>query len=89
MLYFISDGIDIKIGFTDRPIEERLAKLQTGNRNRLTVFATIANGTRATEADCHRNWAADRINLEWFNGSEAMRDRIRNLCDQRNSCEDF
>jgi hypothetical protein len=85
MVYFLSNGGSaIKIGFTDRTVQERISELQTGCPDPIECFATIPSGSEATEAAIHRNWHSDRIRGEWFNDSPAMRDRIRDLCDHWN-----
>jgi hypothetical protein len=84
MVYFITDGSKIKIGYTDGPLIDRIRDLQTGNPRTIETLATIPSGSMATESAIHRNWQSDRIRGEWFNDSPGMRERILNLCDHWN-----
>ena len=78
-VYYITDGERAKIGYTDRPISERLRELQTGNPQTLELVLCLKDGTFATEQAIHRNWQSDLIRGEWFRDSEALRDRFRDL----------
>jgi hypothetical protein len=67
MIYFIQDtrSLDIKIGYTSRPVMDRLAALQTGNAGKLEVIAVVP-GEQSDEAELHRRFAASRLHGEWF-----------------------
>lgn len=66
----------IKIGYTDGPVEQRLAALQTGNAARLVVLATRSGDH---EKALHDRFAAQRLGGEWF-GLSAL-DICRALAD--------
>jgi hypothetical protein len=82
-VYFISDGLTAKIGFTDRAVTDRLRELQTGNPRSLEIVGVIESGTMATESAIHRNWWADSVRGEWFKDSPALRDRFQRIQQQR------
>jgi len=70
-VYLIScgdvDGKKYKIGFTKKPIDQRLKQLKTGNHQELTV-ETIFESKWATkiEAQLHRNYGDRKVSGEWF-----------------------
>jgi hypothetical protein len=55
----------VKIGFTDRPMLERLEQLQSGNPRLLGVVAATFGG-RLYEAELHERFFEHRANGEWF-----------------------
>jgi hypothetical protein len=55
----------VKIGYTDRPMDVRLAGLQTGSPVRLRVLATHA-GDREMERRLHTMFRDWRLHGEWF-----------------------
>lgn len=67
MVYFIQDSVslDIKIGFTEGPVAERLAALQTGNPHRLVLLAERLGG-REEEKMLHTLCKGSRLVGEWF-----------------------
>ena len=66
MIYFITDGEYVKIGFTDQDdAENRLKALQVGNARKLTLIGTIPGGL-TEEATLHKVFAQLRANGEWF-----------------------
>lgn len=72
MIYAISDGHCVKIGYTSQPPEKRLRQLQTGNPRRLRLIDTL-EGDHEVESYIHRYFDKDRIrNLEWFNLKEEL-----------------
>ena len=64
-VYFISDGTDIKIGFTSDQPESRMADLQTGNPNKLKLIGYIL-GDRSVEYWLHTKFNRYRKTGEWF-----------------------
>jgi len=66
MIYIIRAGADgpVKIGYAVS-VERRLALLQAGNHQRLTLLRAIVGGLK-TEGWLHRRFAAVRIDREWF-----------------------
>ena len=73
MIYFIQDtrSLDIKIGYTSRPVMDRLGALQTGNAGKLEVIAVVP-GEQSDEAALHRQFADARIGGEWFRPTPAL-----------------
>lgn len=72
MIYFIRalTGGPIKIGTAGNPWQ-RAATLQTGNPEKLGVFAVI-HGGRAEEASLHSRFAAARVQGEWFHSTTEL-----------------
>lgn len=66
VVYFIQaeDG-PVKIGYTGRPIKQRLQALQSTNARRLRVLATFA-ANREVEHMLHVQFKRGRIHGEWF-----------------------
>jgi hypothetical protein len=69
-VYFLRDGEDeiVKIGWTGRDVQDRIADLTTGNlKLRLLGIVRTGNGAEK-ESDIHAELAALRVdqNREWF-----------------------
>lgn len=65
-VYFIQDeGVDIKIGFSERDPMARLSAMQTGNPRELRLLAFM-DGSRSTEAMLHEKFSEFRVRGEWF-----------------------
>lgn len=83
LVYFIAarqSGM-VKIGFTSKTAQERLAGLQTGSSETLEVLATIPGSTK-DESELHRRFSALRITGEWFKLEGALRSFIRSIGGQ-------
>lgn len=65
MIYFITNGSDIKIGFTDGDPAKRLKQLQTGSPDLLSIIGTIP-GNQKDEAKLHGRFIGHRLEGEWF-----------------------
>jgi predicted Zn-ribbon and HTH transcriptional regulator len=65
LLYAISDGTAVKLGFTKKSAESRLIQLQKGCPRELFVVWTKA-GDAQEEACLHQRFADLRIRGEWF-----------------------
>lgn len=78
-IYFIQGlcGGAIKIGYSKNP-EKRLAELQTGYPDTLTILLMIP-GTEATERTLHRQFEASRLKGEWFRPDKYVIDKIKEL----------
>jgi hypothetical protein len=77
-IYFISADyprFPIKIGFTQRNNLLRSKGLQTGNPYRLMVLATMPGGY-SDERRLHRQFAAQRLEGEWFARSDDLMELI-------------
>lgn len=64
MIYFITDGEYIKIGFSDAP-ELRIATLQTASPRELRILA-IMPGDTLKEVELHNRFSHLRVRGEWF-----------------------
>lgn len=67
MIYFIQStpGSDVKIGFTDGPLNKRLYNLDREHGVTHTVLGTKAGGRREERA-VHERFAEFRTSGEWF-----------------------
>jgi len=74
MVYFaLVNGGFIKVGYTAKPIEKRLAELELGRTayQGARLLAT-APGGRRTERRWHRRFDAHRVNPDRHNGPQEM-----------------
>lgn len=62
----------VKIGFTDRPVEDRLRELQTASPHRLKLVASFA-GTINQESQLHEAFDHLRAVGEWFRIDDELR----------------
>lgn len=66
MIYFVTDGEYVKIGFTDRDdVQQRIKALQIGNARELELMGTMQGG-REEEMLLHQIFGGFRIRGEWF-----------------------
>ena len=71
MIYFISTGKHLKIGYSVDP-KGRLRELQTGNPLKLSIRATMP-GSFQTETGLHELFAHLRCAGEWFKYTEELK----------------
>ena len=64
-VYFISDGVNVKIGQSENPVL-RLLQLQTGNSLPLRLLYIIENVPEEFEAHTHSVCKRYNIQGEWF-----------------------
>lgn len=71
-VYMIRAGQNgpVKIGFTD-DVAKRLAMMQTGNHEQLTVLR-LFEGSAAEEARLHERFADNHLRGEWHHFCKAM-----------------
>ena len=83
-IYFVeAEGTNcVKIGFTSRSVEQRIAELQTGQPQRLRLWGSIP-GECDAEQGLHKEYAALRTNGEWFSPADSIYHTIRNLIDNQ------
>lgn len=74
-IYFVGFGAYVKIGFSGKDFHRRLANLQVGCPEPLTVYALI-RGTREQEAELQRRFDEYRTIGEWFHLSDAIKSFI-------------
>ena len=77
MIYFITDGNCIKIGYTKNDVRKRLKQLQTSNPNRLFLLGYV-EGDKNDEKMLHKKFSSSivRINGEWFSPTQDLLDFI-------------
>ena len=77
MVYFITDGQYIKIGYTKNNANKRLKQLQTSSPNKLFLLGYI-DGDKNIEKDLHKKFCNSmvRINGEWFAPTKDLLDYI-------------
>lgn len=63
----------VKIGFTDRPMSQRLRQMQTGSPTKLRLVSWFP-GTLADERAMHRRLARFRERGEWFRDTQELRE---------------
>lgn len=80
MIYFVHDEatLFIKVGFTDRDINDRLREFQTGCPGLLTPLLLIS-GTRHDEQAWHKRFAGARVRGEWFRPTPELLQAIDDL----------
>lgn len=65
-IYFMTDGVRIKIGYTERPPRRRGGELKT------EVIYTVP-GDELAERREHKRWSANRIGMtEWFEADHTI-----------------
>ena len=66
-VYFFTNGVNIKIGYTKLNIEKRLKQLNTGSDTQLYPLGFVS-GNKSLEKELHQKFAKFRIrnNGEWF-----------------------
>lgn len=65
LVYIIGSGKHVKLGFTSKDARKRLAHLQIGSAEKLTLLATIP-GSIELEKRLHLRFASLRSAGEWF-----------------------
>ena len=78
MVYFISDGLFVKIGITSCTVQQRLRQLQTGHPLPLKVLATM-KGSAHEEQQLHVKFAKYHERGEWFVLTPAIKRYITSL----------
>lgn len=80
-VYFVrsSEGL-IKIGFTTKPIEERLAQFRNISSGGAFLLVTVP-GSKQDESFLHRTFKKDKAHGEWFNPSPRLLKTIQKLKD--------
>jgi hypothetical protein len=79
MVYFISDGQLIKIGYS-KNVNKRIKQLSTGNGRKLFLLGTI-DGDKNREKEIHKQFKSS--NGEWFTVTDDLLSFINDsLCDR-------
>lgn len=84
-IYFLTDGVNIKIGFTKQPIEKRIIQLSTGSSKKLFCLGYF-QGTMQDEQALHRKFGGQRLRSdgEWFSPATEIIDYINNVNEESN-----
>lgn len=69
-VYFVSDGDNVKIGFTTKPAK-RMINLQAANPRQLRVLA-VFQGPKTIEGYLHFLFREHHVSGEWFADCEAI-----------------
>lgn len=65
-VYFVTDGVGIKIGYTTVTVARRVDGLKTGNPNPITALVTVHGVTEQVEERLHAAFDEHRMEGEWF-----------------------
>lgn len=76
-VYFVSDGEDIKIGFSERPVR-RLTGLQSGHKKELKLLAVVSAGL-VSEKQAQDRFDHLKIRGEWYRAAPELTDYIAEL----------
>jgi predicted DNA-binding transcriptional regulator AlpA len=78
-IYVVGFGSYVKIGFTAGPINYRIAGLQTGCPEQLSIYADL-DGTVADERALYKRFSALRTYGEWFRREGELAEWIERGC---------
>lgn len=86
MIYFISNGENIKIGYTSQTVQKRINQLNAGSDSKLYVLGYM-QGDMEKEKELHQKFGQYRIrqNAEWFSPSDDLIDYINDNSEMPNS----
>ena len=86
-VYFFTNGVNIKIGYTKGNIQKRLMQLNTGSDNQLYSLGYMT-GDKNTENELHLKFANIRLrnNGEWFSADQHLIDYINSVNEVPNIC---
>lgn len=70
IVYFLTDGSFIKIGYTSRTLKQRLRELNTGSSSPLYILGYIQNGDLELEKKLHMQFPV--TNLEWHKSTSEL-----------------
>lgn len=89
-VYFLTDGTNIKIGFTKGKIKKRIQQLSTGSSRKIMELGWIL-GDVLKEKELHSKFYKDRIRYsgEWFRPSEELINYINEVNEKPNTGVDF
>lgn len=84
-VYFITDGMYIKIGTTKVGVEKRLKQLNTGSPKKLYLLGYISGG-KEKEKEIHKQFNNNKIrqNGEWFQATDELISFINKVNEKQN-----
>lgn len=79
-VYFVESGVGgpIKIGWS-QDVSRRIGELQVANAHKLRLLG-ILPGTMVTESEMHTKFAQFRMEAEWFENHQKIREFITKNC---------
>lgn len=80
MIYFLSDGENIKVGYSEN-VKKRINSIQVANPKKLSAELVI-EGDYFLEQKIHLDLQEYRVNGEWFYISDAVKTYIDKLRDK-------
>lgn len=83
LIYFIDCKDMTKIGFTTKPVHERVETWLCGNPFEMTIFALMP-GSKEDERDIHKKFRRARAKREWFKFSVEERSDVADFVSDRN-----
>ncbi len=89
MVYFISNGTNIKIGYTSQAVEKRLNQLNSGSDANLFICGFM-QGDMSKEKELHKQFGHVRLrhNAEWFQPTQELLDYINEHSEMQNTYVD-
>lgn len=90
MVYFVTEGRYIKIGYTFQEIGKRMKQLQTGNGRKVYLLGWV-DGGKEKEQELHILFSSERVRYdgEWFSPSERLLEYINHNNLKPNTYVDF
>ncbi len=85
LVYFVSDGRAVKIGWA-LDGKERVKILQIGNSGTLNLLGTI-KGSRGLERGLHKHFKRNRLRGEWFKPTKRFVEVITSIIEFENAAE--
>ena len=85
-VYFITNGQNIKIGFTSKSPKQRLKQLNTGSDKQLFLLGYMS-ATQSKEKELHSQFEYLKIrsNGEWFQVDDKLLDYINEVNEIKNT----
>ena len=66
LVYLVTDGYGVKIGWTSGTVGRRISALQTGNPRPIVPLATVLGASEQVEKQLHGHFAEHHLSGEWF-----------------------
>lgn len=85
-VYFFTNGVNIKIGYTRGNIYNRLKQLNTGSDYQLYALGYVS-GNKDKEKELHTMFSDIRLrqNGEWFSADQNLIDYINSVNEMQNT----
>jgi len=66
LIYFVTQGQYVKIGFTDKILRHRISQLNVSSPDLIYAIGYIKNGNLELEKQLHKRFANLHVHGEWF-----------------------